>query len=401
MSRVERTFAFLGRLFGPPRLALLLALWILALGAWGTIARTVLPIEHRLTWDIPLELRAPLFAKFDAGWYLSIIEWGYGPPPKPGQPSSHAFFPLYPWTAKVLHHTFAMDGFHAGMLVTYLCLLLAMPLFFREGRERRGEPGAWRSVVFLLLFPTSFFLASMYAESMFLLFALLAFRDTRAGRTRSAVLWGILLGLTRPTALAIAPALFLAALETRPGGNPRDPERSPRALLIAARWPRALLIAGAPFLTVWAWILGDGIAHGEPGLFFRAEAGWRRGAGSLSGVAAYFSRFGDFVARAGWKTEPMYLLDYAAALLFLGFAIRLVWKRRWSDAAWAAGALALPISTGLSAGMPRYLFSVYPVLYEMDAVFSNRPRGRWIWWIASGGLLLFAAARFVNALGVS
>ena len=39
-----------------------------------------------------------------------------GAPPPPGRPSSHAFFPLYPWTAKVLHHTFAMDGFHAGML---------------------------------------------------------------------------------------------------------------------------------------------------------------------------------------------------------------------------------------------------------------------------------------------
>ncbi|MEP6802458.1 MAG: mannosyltransferase family protein [Acidobacteriota bacterium] len=391
MSSVEKTFAFLGRHFGPPRLALLLAAWILALGAWGTIARTVLPIEHRLEWEIPLELRAPLFAKFDSGWYLSIIEWGYGPPPRPGQPSSHAFFPLYPWTAKILHHTFAIEGFHSGMLVAYVCLFLAMPLFLREGRERRGETGAWRSVVFLLLFPTSFFLASMYAESMFFLFALLAFRDTRAGKTGRAVLWGILLGLTRPTALAVAPALFLAALETPAGEAARDPRR----------WSRALLIGAAPFVTVWAWILGDGIAHGEPGLFFRSEAGWRRGAGSLAGAAAYFQKFSEYVSRAGWKTEPMYLLDYAAALLFVGFAIRLLWKRRWSDAAWAAGALALPISTGLSAGMPRYLFSVYPVLYEMDALFSNRPRGRVIWWVASGALLLFAAARFVNALGVS
>ncbi|MEP6769171.1 MAG: hypothetical protein ABJC61_10910 [Acidobacteriota bacterium] len=391
MSPAEKFSAFLRLHLGPPRLALLVAAWVLALGVWGTLARTVLPVEHRLEWDIPLELRAPLYAKFDSGWYLSIIEWGYGPPPKAGQPSSHAFFPLYPWTAKVLHHTFAMDGFHAGMLVTYLCLFLAIPLFLREGADRLGEAGAWRSVLFLLLFPTSFFLAAMYAESMFFLFALLAFRDARAGRTARAVVWGILVGLTRPTALAVAPALFLAALETRPG----------ESVALRDRWRPALLVGAAPFAAVWAWIFADGVVHGEPGLFFRAQAGWNRGAGSFAGAAAYFQKLGDYVSHAGWKAEPMFLLDYAAALLFAGFTIRLAWKRRWADAAWAAGALALPISTGLSAGMPRYLFSVYPVLFEMDALFSSRPRGRLIWWIASGALLLFAAARFVNALGVA
>ena len=79
-----------------------------------------------MRWDVPTELRAPLFAKFDSGWYLSIIEWGYGPPPPEGKPSAHAFFPLYPSAAKVLRDTFAMDGFHAGLFVTYLCLFLAM-----------------------------------------------------------------------------------------------------------------------------------------------------------------------------------------------------------------------------------------------------------------------------------
>ena len=60
------------------------------------------------------------------------MEWGYGPPPPPGNPSKHAYFPLYPLTAKVLRDTFAMDGFHAGLIVSYLCLFLAMPLFWKE-----------------------------------------------------------------------------------------------------------------------------------------------------------------------------------------------------------------------------------------------------------------------------
>jgi hypothetical protein len=392
----EETAAFLRRHFGPPRLALAVAAWVLALGVWGTLARGVFPMEHRLTWPIPLELRAPLYAKFDAGWYLSIIEWGYGPPPPPGNPSSHAFFPLYPWTAKVLHHTFAMDGFHAGMLVTYLCLFLAVPLFLREGIARRGERGAWRSVVFLLLFPVAFFLCAMYAEAMFLLFALLAFRDVRAGRYGRAALWGVLLGLTRPTAIAVAPALFLAALESR-GASPAEPVPVRPSRRIA----NALLVGAAPFVTVWAWIFGDGIAHGEPGLFFRSMAGWKRGASSLSGVAAWFEESRRYFGEGTWRAEPIRLLDYFCAVLFVVMAVRLLVRRRWSDAAWVAGSLALPISTGLSAGMPRYLFAVYPVFYELDEIFARAPRARAVFWGISGAVLLWAAARFVNALGVS
>ena len=193
----------------------------------------------------------------------------------------------------MLHHTFAMDGFHAGMLVTYLSLFLAMPLFLREGFARRGEAGAWRSVFFLLLFPTAFFLAAMYAEATFFLFSLLAFCAARAGRTRRAVLWGVLLGLTKASALAAAPALFLAALE------PREEETTP-VLPRSRRIRDAAWIGLAPFATVWAWVFGVGIAHGEPGVYFRSLAGWHRGSSPLSGAMSFFHRFADYFTLAGW-----------------------------------------------------------------------------------------------------
>ena len=384
---LEQFARFLSRHFGPPRLALAVAAWILALGVWGTFARDVFPMEHRLEWEIPLELRAPLFAKFDAGWYLSIIDWGYGPPPPEGKPSAHAFFPLYPWTAKVLHRTFAMDGFHAGMLVAYLALFRAMPLFFREAIDRHGgDAAAWRSVVFLLLFPTAFFLASMYAESTFLLFSLLAIRDARAGKTKTAVLWGILLGLTKASAMCVAPALFFVGLGSRQNG---------------LRVRHALLSAAAPLVTVWAWIFGMGAVKGEPGLYFRSLAGWHRGSSPLSGTLFWFQRAVQYFGRGEWHDDPMRLLDYAAVILFLFLIARFTMRRKWAEASWTAAALALPISTGLPYGIPRYVLSVYPAFYELDAVFAARPLGRKIWWAASGALLLFAAARFVNALGVA
>ncbi len=383
MTALEKLIGFLGRRFGPPRLFLAVAGWILLLGAWGMAARTYLPIEHRTRWEIPLELRAPLYAKFDSGWYLAIIEWGYGKPPPDGKPSNHAFFPLYPTAAKVLRDTFAIDGFHAGLLVTYLCLFLAIALFHREAVERLGERDASSSVVFFLLFPTAFFLAAVYAESMFLLFALLAFRDARAGAAGKALLWGFLLGLTRASALAAAPALFLAALE-RPAPDGRR------------RWGRALAIGLVPVATVFLWIFGIGWIYGEPGLFFRSMQGWHRGTSSLSGIAAWLLSMKVRFVDMDWKRDPTLALDYGVALLFSLVGVFQLVRKKWADAAWTGGAVALPMTTGLSGGMPRFLIVVYPVYFALAEGSRGRPRLRIAWWVVSGLLLLAAAARFVN-----
>ncbi|MFN2387195.1 MAG: mannosyltransferase family protein [Thermoanaerobaculia bacterium] len=387
MNGLEKLARLLRRLFGPPRLALLVAAWILLLGAWGWVARHHLPIEHRSRWDAQTERRAPLYAKFDAGWYLSIIERGYGPPPREGRPSAHAFFPLYPSVAGVLRDAFAMDGFHAGFVVAYVCLFLAMARFFEEAVERLGESDAWRAVVFFLLFPASFFLASMYAESMFLLFALLAFRDARAGPTGRAALWGVLAGLTRPSALALAPALFLAALERRgPGG----------ATPAGRRWGRAILLGALPAATVFAWIYGVGAVNGEPGLFFRVMEGWRRPASSLAGISDWFLSMKVRAVDQDWREDPTLVLDYGCALLFAVIGAYQLLRRRWADAAWTGSSLALPMTTGVSGGMPRFLMVVYPVYFALAAGSRGKPLARRVWWIVSGALLLAAAARFVN-----
>ena len=388
MGILQRLAGFLGRHFGPPRLALTVAFWVAALLGWGALARHVLPIEHRVKWDAPLEERAPLYARFDSGWYLAIEESGYGSPPPQGKPSVHAFFPLYPMTARVVRGAFGIDGFFAGLLVTYACLLLAMSLFFREAQARLSEREAWHAVLFLLLSPVAFFLQAVYAEAMFLLFALLAFRDARAGRTGPALLWGVLLGLTRASALAVGPALCLAALTVRDDSGRR---RS---------W-RALAIGAVPVATALCWIYGMGRAKGEPGLFFRAMEGWHRGKSSLAGVAEWFWQMKLSIKFGHWMKDPTRALDYGMVVLAASIAVWLLLRRRWPDAAWTGCAIALPITTGLTGGMPRFLLVVYPIAIAMAQGSAGSPRSRWAAWIASGAALLWTSARFVNWIWVS
>jgi hypothetical protein len=155
-------------------------------------------------------------------------------------------------------------------------------------------------------------------------------------------------------------------------------------------------VGGVPAATVFLWIYGIGWIYGEPGLFFRSMQGWHRATSSLSGVAAWFLSMKVRFVDMEWKREPGFVLDYGLTLLVAVVAIYQLVKKRWADAAWTGTAVALPMTTGLSGGMPRFLLVVYPVFYALAEGSRGRPRLRLAFWIVSGTLLLVAAAAFVN-----
>jgi hypothetical protein len=88
-------------------------------------------------------------------------------------------------------------------------------------------------------------------------------------------------------------------------------------------------------------------------------------------------------------------------LFFLAILLYQLARRRWSDAAWTACGAALPISTGLSGGIPRFFASVYPIYFALAEATRDSPRARILAWLVSGTLLLWASARFVNWMWVA
>jgi hypothetical protein len=377
----------------------LFAVWAALVFAWSSASRQ-LPIAPRTGWPAPVERRAPPLARFDSGWYLKIAEHGYGAPPGRGEQSEHVFFPLYPLLVGGVSRLFGIDSFTGGLAVSATAMLFAAILFVAEGRRRLGDADALRALVFLLLFPSSFFLLAMYAESLFLLLALLAFAALVRRRFFFAFLFGLLAGLTRLPALALCAPLFLAALlgEDDPGTS-----RSTSRLEDGAvpdhrvrRWARAALVGAAPAIGVGVWVFGCGLFFGEPGLYFRLQEAWGRGVSPIAGLVRWALALPQRAARSDMRAHPTFLIEYADALLFFALAIWQARRRRWADASWSAGALLLPAATGISASVPRYLVVVYPAFYAMAEVFRGRPVLRVVWWIASAALLLAGIAAFVN-----
>lgn len=365
------------------RLTRIVLLWIFGLNVWGAIAFDVLPISRRSPWGSEADLRAPLFARFDSGWYDSIARFGYPKPPAPGKASAHAFFPLYPTLSRFIHQTTGVDSFRAALLVSYLCLLVAVPLLAEEARARLGPEKGEAPLPYLLLYPVAFFLAAIYTESTYLLLALLAFRGVRYGQLPAAAIPAFLAGLTRAPAAALGPALGLAWLLTH-----RDDRR---------RYLRAAALVVLPVAGVLSWAYGIGLGKGEPGLFFRSMGAWRLSAGDpLEATAAFFLEPVWYWHRGWIHDDPTHLLPYVHFLLLVALAAWQVSRRRLPDAAWTGGALLLSMLTGTADGIPRYSLTIYPLFLAAAEIGAERPWLARVWLATSTALLLLNSALFVN-----
>jgi len=137
-------------------------------------------------------LQEPLLAAqtgWDSEYYLSIAQQGYSdpqmrtlpvqpdapPPLNRPLPLSYAFFPVYPHLMRWLAAPLMLLGFSpnhamplAGVIISLLGTLAGCFALYDLARPTLGQSGALRSVFYLLIFPTSFFLAQVYTEGLFI-----------------------------------------------------------------------------------------------------------------------------------------------------------------------------------------------------------------------------------------
>jgi hypothetical protein len=191
--------------------------------------------------------------RFDAGYYLSIAEHGYGTLAS-GTP---AFFPLYPLLIRGLSF-FSGSDVLAGAIISSAAFAAALVMLHRLTRLELGSRAADVTVMLFAFAPLSFFFSAVYTESLFLMLSVGSLLAARVGRWRLACLLGTLATLTRPTGLLIAIPLAVMRIR-RQGGLDRG-----------LMWVAALPAALAGYLALLA-------ASGYPLLApFLAQAKWAR-----------------------------------------------------------------------------------------------------------------------------
>src|SRR6266852_3106216 len=112
------------------------------------------------------------------------------------------FFPLFPLLERYLG-VLTGDPFIAGLIISNVAGLGMLIVLYRLVEEDFDSERAYRTALYLSVFPTAFFFAAAYTESLFLLFALLGFYYIRQGSWWLAGAFGFFAMLTRSTAILL------------------------------------------------------------------------------------------------------------------------------------------------------------------------------------------------------
>ncbi|KAF0132725.1 MAG: hypothetical protein FD145_1580 [Candidatus Saganbacteria bacterium] len=149
------------------------------------------------------------FKTWDAQQYLFLAEKGYSP-----NQMSNAFFPLFPLLIKFISPIFFGKSLIAGLALANIFSLVAVIYFYLFVKQLFGAENAFRAGLFFLAFPTSFYMDLVYADSLFLMLAILFFYFLYNHRTMPAFICAFLLPLSRlQGVLAIVPLLIFMVVK--------------------------------------------------------------------------------------------------------------------------------------------------------------------------------------------
>ena len=340
-------------------------------------------------------LLSPL-ARWDAVWYLSIADSGYGEADSPRV----AFFPLYPLLVRAVGE--AGGGSRAALLVAsyavaLAALLGALVLLYRLVALELGRPLARPALLLLCAFPASFFLGAPYSESLFLLVSVGAVYAARTGHWAWAGAAAAAASATRSAGvLLLVPLAILYLWGPREEGAPRR-SADRRGWLgslrpVHAVRPDAGWLALAPAgLAAYAAYLAA--AHGDPLAFSAVQEFWARDfAGPLGGaweglVAAWAgarqllsgSRETVYFAAAGgdpFRVAAHNLILFGFLVFGLAATLGVLRRLPFAYGAYVVCALMLPLSFPVEPqplmSLPRFLVVLFPIFMWLALVCEER-----------------------------
>lgn len=336
---------------GPPAAQGLQPGWkIFLLGAGSRVglllagmAAAMLLSDGGLTWERAFQQ----LQRWDAAHYIRLIEEGYQGYTENGQHLFLVFFPGYVWAARLLRLVIPSTAL-AGTALSCLCYGGACCYLYRLAGEAYNSRVARDALLYMSLFPFSFFSGLVMTEGLFLLATTGACWYAWRGKWLAFGLFGALAALTRMTGLLVIVVGVIRLLEAyRPLEPPvgKSLGRCWKPLLL--RLPLTLLPAAGTllYLLLNLWVDGD------PFAFASHQEHWHQGYLWISQVVEYIGRYlGDNLGSSfGWAVWAP-----ALALFVVGLALLY----------WAA------LRKGHPAGLLAYGFCFFVATYSLSWLLS-------------------------------
>ncbi|MBP8591493.1 hypothetical protein KBI33_03480 [Candidatus Shapirobacteria bacterium] len=334
------------------------------------------------------ELDKPLIwsrANFDGFHYLNIARGGYGY-------LQEAFFPLFPLLIRFLA-PFFRGYLNAGFFLANFAFLL-MIYAFQLLIETNKEKSINRLLLIFLFFPTSFYFACLYNESLFLSFVFLSFFQAKKGKWLRAGIWAAFASATRVVGVFMLPALLVEFLEQNHWQLDSLFKKENGKKLAAIAISSLGFISYAVYLKIRT---GDWLRFAS----VQAGFGAQRTTTKLILLPQVFWRYLKMITIVN-PHQYLYFnvwFEFLVACLFLVLLFLGWWKRKGyqipaSFLTFASFSYLLPALTGTFSSLPRYVLVCFPAFMVLEKLLSQKWLFRVYLIFSTLGMILLAAFFF-------
>lgn len=325
--------------------------------------------------------------RWDAGWYLDIVQAGYSfEPNDPDRQQNIVFFPAYPILVRAAGRLLggAPPGYViGGVAVSLVAFFVGLIYLYALARDRL-EPDQARCALWLLAaYPFAVFFGAIYTEALFLAAAAGAFYHFTKRQFWRAAAWGAVAGLTRPNGfllavplgvIAVSPWLPPLLVRAQPRRAARAAEPRDRHLLIQSVAAAAAPVVGMAMYAAYVWW-----RTGDPLAWAAGHVAWGR---TYRGLTTLVTERYDFIAQAGlygYTAElPHDLLNALGVVFVLATAWPVARRFGLAYAVFIVINILPPLAAGglLSAG--RFSSVLFPAFLWLAAVVPRHHRAGWI-----------------------
>lgn len=366
------------------KITLLFITWRLALFLVALISPLLIPNfgsqfpyydKDLLETGLPDWLRA--FGNFDGVHYLKLVKEGYQ------AALSQVFFPLFPLSIKMV--SAVIPVFISGLIITNVAALGLLLIVKRLYQLDYNSEVAKKSLILLFCFPTTFYLGSLYPESLFLFLTVGGLYLARRGYWTLGALSISLASATKVFGLASILSYYIEVYSQRASLS------TFKITLLLAIPPLGLI-----FYMVYLWL-----NFGDPLLFVSSQElfGANRSSNLVLLPQTLYRYLNIFLSvPVSSHIFIIALVELLFALLVIGLLVASFSRIRFSYWVFVLVSFLLPSLTGTFQSIPRYALTtlfIFPLIVKLSG------RLYWLVVLISLSLELIFLSYFIRGYWIS
>ena len=371
----------------PPFLASRLAVLVV-----GYVAVVAIGFNPAAPWRVSNNELLNLPARWDSGWYLTVVSRGYAWDGNPLHESTFAFFPGLPALMSVGSMVTGLSEPQAGFVVVLAAFLWALTYFYRLAREHLNESATQTALLLAAFYPFAVYYCAVYTESVFLLAALGAFWHFRRGQLWRCACFCLLAGLIRPNGFLLGGVLGLIALMDF--AKHRGWLRGRAAGETTGSWSELsvrLGVASLPIVAMLGYCAFVYARTGDPFVWMKVQQAWGRNA---NGLLSLFGNRQELIATYGTysyvRNYSVEMLEGAAALFALAAAWPITKRFGLPYGVFVVINVLPSLYTIGTTSIGRYTAPLFPIFFWLGATVPESRRPYWLAAFAAGQALVAA-----------